>query len=439
MLNLKDKNTQMAKVVIFSGSGQGNMGDDAILTSNLNILKQGNDYELLTFSPRPENAAKIQGVEAYPDLGRIFNQGRRVCNRSWRINELNFIVFVAEMLFNAKRLRLKKRLVFLSENERGFLCKIAESDAFLLAGGGTLNDHFDFKALLAEILIAKALGIKCFLGAQTIGPLNKKISRRLLRWALEDTVLTLRDKNLSKNVLLNDIKLRNDSIYECVDDAFLLPAITEEKAKDIFRGEGIEIGVIREHHRIIGINPRGWWKEAGQKTGLRKALLELLRYCVEKKYYVIFVPTAEGGGETSKDRNTALELLQEACLINHPNVRALKEVYGASEIKGLLGLLDCAIGISYHFNLFALTQGIPTIGIYQDEYYRLKLSGLHAMYAEGKFAVNVGETPFKELAYLVEQALSFDKKALREKTRELSGSCCSAAKQLNQFIENKNR
>jgi hypothetical protein len=47
----------------------------------------------------------------------------------------------------------------------------------------------------------------------------------------------------------------------------------------------------------------------------------------------------------------------------------------ASEMKWVLGRANFGIGHSYHFNVFLLSQGIPSIGLYTNEYYKVKLQG----------------------------------------------------------------
>ncbi len=425
----------MSKVVVSSGSGQGNIGDDAILAANINFLKDNGVDKLLIFSPKFKEATRIHGNEKIgPNLRAVFKESCSP-NGNRRISKLKFRKFAAKMLFNAKRLNCGKRPILLSKREQEFLNNMKDSDAFLLVGGGTFNDHFKFRSLGYEILIAKALGKRCFLGAQTIGPINKRRSRYFLKRVLNDTVITVRDRDLSKNILEDKIKLKQGRILETVDDAFLLPGIKQDEAIKILSRENINIKRPTKNFKIIAINPRAWWKEDGQGSHLKNILTELLKYFAHKNYFILFVPMSNSNDKAFQDIHTSQELATDAGLDNYGNLGLIKGQYSASQLKGIIGLADLAIGISYHFNVFAISQGVPSIGLYQDDYYRLKLLGLYRTLDNEELAVDIRKTDFNKLIGLIEANLA-NREYSNKKDQELSGLCCLAAKELLNYIQN---
>jgi hypothetical protein len=52
----------------------------------------------------------------------------------------------------------------------------------------------------------------------------------------------------------------------------------------------------------------------------------------------------------------------------------------AAELKWLLGKARFGIGLSYHFHVFLLSQGRPSIGLYSNDYYKVKLNGAFRAY-----------------------------------------------------------
>jgi polysaccharide pyruvyl transferase WcaK-like protein len=60
--------------------------------------------------------------------------------------------------------------------------------------------------------------------------------------------------------------------------------------------------------------------------------------------------------------------------------RLVEENWDAEQTRHLIGKTDLALGISYHFLLFALSAGTPALGLSQNPYYRQKLSGLFRLY-----------------------------------------------------------
>jgi hypothetical protein len=50
------------------------------------------------------------------------------------------------------------------------------------------------------------------------------------------------------------------------------------------------------------------------------------------------------------------------------------------ELKWILGQARFGIGLSYHFHVFLLSQGRPSIGLYSNDYYKVKLNGAFRAY-----------------------------------------------------------
>ena len=60
-----------------------------------------------------------------------------------------------------------------------------------------------------------------------------------------------------------------------------------------------------------------------------------------------------------------------------------------SLIKGILGKAFGAVGTSYHFCAFALSQGAPAVSIYAGDYYSQKAQGLSAFWKDKRLALSL--------------------------------------------------
>ena len=59
-------------------------------------------------------------------------------------------------------------------------------------------------------------------------------------------------------------------------------------------------------------------------------------------------------------------------------------------IKAAIGASRFTLGLSYHVHVFGLSQGVPAIIVYSNDYYRYKSEGLVGFYAPPNAAVDVG-------------------------------------------------
>ena len=69
--------------------------------------------------------------------------------------------------------------------------------------------------------------------------------------------------------------------------------------------------------------------------------------------------------------------------------------------KGIIGRMDLALGVSYHFLIFAMSMGVPAIGLFLDEYYRIKTCGACEVFGCPEWAIPVRAR--EDIVRIVEQ------------------------------------
>lgn len=421
-------------IVLWGATGFCNMGDEAMLAGNLEVLKNllDDEYEFVVFSYHPETTSQLHRITAKPDLGRL------TTGKMLKIISMSLLFLKFE--WNIRRFRKGKSFKFINPLEEEFLLTLANCEALFLVGGGNLNDIWVWDGLVARSFtsfLAKRLGKPVFLGAQTVGPLNKRWTRCLARRFLESVNLITLREGFSKKVL-EEISVKGVPVKVVPDDAFNVNPIDEKEAFDLLLKEGINISEIKEHgKKIVALNTRAWWKMNDKNICLKEVLEEIIKFIAEKNgYYVIFVPTACGYGYD--DTNTARELLRET--VQTDNIKILQSSYNWNQIKGILGFMDAAIGISYHFNIFAMSMGVPALGLYADEYYRLKIGGLFELIGFEDLAVDVRNLNKEDLISILENFLEREdilKKGLIKKVDEIKNESCYGAKQLAKVLGEK--
>jgi len=66
--------------------------------------------------------------------------------------------------------------------------------------------------------------------------------------------------------------------------------------------------------------------------------------------------------------------------MRHPScLSIIHDMHSDRVLKGLIGQADLAIGVRYHFVVFAVTMGVPAVGLFYDTYYEYKQRGILEM------------------------------------------------------------
>ena len=305
----------MTKKIVISGYyGFDNLGDEAILYSIINLFqKKSNDIEIIVLSQSPAVTSQRYGVKA--------------------VQRINF----------------------------GKLIKILKnSDVFLSGGGSLLQDVSSFRSVfyyLALVLLADIMGNKTIFYAQGIGPLNKNISRKFLKFIGNRTdLITVRDHNSAQ--LLKEIGIKKDLIEETVDPVYgLNPPETynlnsDQKnnkiISDFLKKEGID-----RSKSIIGVSPRYW----GDNKYL-SSMAQGVDYLQEKTgAQIIILPM-----HLEKDLIVCQKLKEK---MEKPAVILKKQLEPGAMIS-FYQVFDFFLGVRLHSLIFAAVNEVPFVGISYD-------------------------------------------------------------------------
>lgn len=311
----------MTRVLISGWFGRDNLGDEAILESEIESIRSTiPGAEITVISQNPFRVREIHGVESI-----AFHHSPR--------RPLGYISKVKELL---------------------------SSDVFLLGGGGFLSDWQSPNVpeiWLRTPLQAKRLGSKTMAFGIGAGPISTSVGKKWTKKALDRfDAITVRDQT-SRQVLENAGVSK--SIEVTADPAVILPPPGRAVVSNILSKEGIPL---RED--IIGLAPapifqsETLWPGCREKYArYRKTLVNLIEY-VDRDIgmNVLLIPM---------DREVDLpflEGLRSEC--ESPDcVHLVKGTYRPREIRGLIGHLKLLIGGRFHSVLFGVMSKVPTIGI----------------------------------------------------------------------------
>ena len=391
-------NPKKRKIVIIGGFGWEDIGDEAMPQAVIyNLRRTISNLEIVMLSPQPAYTTKYHKERSIHDINAYLNR------QSWIISKLTsrrlgIVGKIVNRVYPRRLVYFSRWLYFLvvakchshkinlplNKMAKEILNELASADLLFNNGGGNINTLFygELYKQTLTILAASILKIPVILSGQTIGPLTKKLHAFIVKVALNkvDTI-TLRDRGISSQ-RLREIGVDKPVIKDTADDAIGLSFLQiSEVNKLILENDGTEWQNLPA--KIIAVmNMNGYLKAMGKDNidefDKEVELLSRMADRLVEKYgaKILFVPTDYG--KSSDDRpllnkiKTRMEFKDKALVIN-------KE-YDAVQYKSLIGLGDIAIGVRYHFAVFATSMGVPCIGLANGVYQKTKLKGVMELY-----------------------------------------------------------
>lgn len=296
----------MNKVVISGYYGFNNIGDESILTAIIsNIRDSIDDIDITVLSEDPELTKSKHNVSA--------------------INRKDIFKIMKE---------------------------IKNCDLLISGGGSLLQDVTSSRSILyylAIMFIGKFFRKKVMIYSQGIGPINKKINRRLTKYILNKVdVITLRDEKSQR--VLREININNENINVTADPVIGL------KRGDIELGVNIlkEAGLKDKSKPLIGFAIRGRDKNEDLVNTISNVADSIID---ELGVNVVFIPFHHGED---------IEIINDINKKMKNKTICLKGKYDINEMLSIVGNLDLLIGVRLHSLIFGAVMNIPMIAISYD-------------------------------------------------------------------------
>ncbi len=305
---------QKTNIVIDGYYGAGNMGDESILSSILQSIKETySSSTTIVFSKNPAETIYLHEVDS------IF----RSC-------------------FNKYFLGTKFLNIWKS---------IRNANLVLIGGGGLLQDvhnNLTIPCFLHTALLAKIMNKPLIFHSIGVGPLNKDISKYIVRSVCNiSDLITVRDQYSLK--LLESIGVENVPITVVCDPVFGLKPVNKEVSKKILLEEGVPF-----NKPLVGISLRhiNWFKIGDNE------ILQFLNYLIDiYNVNILFIPFGSEGSPT--DMEVSMRIANNM----KKNTFILTKKYTPSEMMGIIGHLDFLVGMRLHSLIMSSVMNVPALGI----------------------------------------------------------------------------
>lgn len=377
------------KIILAHNHGHKNIGDDAMAANVYRKLKVL-DSDIKTIStyspPREHNALK----DCW-SLSRIINNYDSVIVKSFIVACHRFRLkplYAAYVLIRCVHAywvaRLRKTAGVaptFSENLRKLVDSIACSDLYVRSGSGSLNDIWFWSSMvpqLTEAKIARIFGAKVAFTGQGVGPLKDGFRRMALKELLRCCdAFTFRDTKFSMDLCV-EVAPEVSHLRSVGDDALDFPLKQPDP----------EIrAIVESTDNLIVCQFRPTDYEKTYSDGDWESIAAYLSQVTNDHPEVYFCFVSFSDGKVN-DIVAAERIL---AYYPHDNAGILKFRLDSGTARWVLSKAVLAIGQSYHFGVFALGESVPFIGLYRNEYYKLKLEGLLDWYDSIDCAISIDQ------------------------------------------------
>ena len=234
----------------------------------------------------------------------------------------------------------------------------------VISGGGNLCATWPEHVLerVALIELAHRQGIPSIMTGQTLGPSLTPDQRQLLARALPKlTWLGVREQGSA--VLARSLGVAPETTHEQLDDAFCLEPLVpaEESTRCRFSGRERWIAVTLDASFAAPGRDRALQALAGQLDSLAESLAAS----------IVFVPHVRDGASSDALAGKALATLLGNRLLQ-------LDLMQPREVRWLMGQASLVVSTRYHPLVFAAAAGTPALGVWTDDYTRVKLRGAMA-------------------------------------------------------------
>jgi len=319
------------KIGIIGGYGYKNWGDDAQLMHSVIKLKEKGYNDIVVFS-RAKYIQKLVNVPICPSSHNLFKDCKTDDQLLQKYNRL---------INNTD----------LNSVEKQFIKNIKSLDVLFFSGSGTINTRHlrGLCIFLTPCMLAKIFNKKVILSGQGIGPLTKPQYYSFITNILNDVdKIYVRDFESG----INQLEALNVNAEIGVDDAFDYPITTDKY--DYLKDK-----------KVVGINISSFITEE-----LKEVLFNLAVEIEHLDYHAVFNYFQNEGELAEEITKGKFEITSFA---------------NPSEIAEFYSHCKCAVGMRYHSTIFSISQKVPHVNLYLNNYQKLKINAI-----EEETGLNIG-------------------------------------------------
>ena len=355
-----------------SGYPLGNLGDVSMLKTAVQRLEELYPHgEIQVFTSAPEKLAQFcpqalplslsgRTIWYLPIIGSFYKLLSQPQQQQWWLKEWQLRQKFPRLVASLLQLKLKFR-PRQTQDLQQFLDGIYNANLVIASGGGYINDSFPELAstVLGILAMAQQLGKPTVMLGHGVGPLKIPYLRSQAQQVLPHvSLITLREKRASLP-LLESLGVSSQRIVTTGDEAIELAYTARQEEL----GWGIGVNLRVAHYADVSKK---------MITQVRCAVQSVAK---EKRAKLIPVPISQYDGDS--------QTIKQLLMGYDDNSDGGSVWQTPEEIIAEVGKCRVVVTGSYHAGVFALSQGIPVIGLAKSPYYQDKFLGLADQFGVG--------------------------------------------------------
>jgi polysaccharide pyruvyl transferase CsaB len=372
------------KIALLGYYGHDNMGDEAILESIKQFLKNWNeDTDLVVISDRPDKVYSEHGIQAVKKLHQLSTGFK-------------------------SPLRFLKDLVKIAK-------EIRNSNALIIGGGGLFHDYFKAAPYaIGEILFARMSGKPVIILAVGVGPYKTKLARLMGKIILNQVeLITVRDE-VSRQWLIK-MGVKRPPVHLTYD-----PVISLEPQ---VKHSQIDLGEKKCPWFGMSIRPWPYDQEYVDK------MVQIADHVVSKyEAQVVFIPMHYGPDNTlSHDIKNKMKLKKSA--------KVLDDRFTIYELMDVMGKMDIVIGMRLHSLIIASKMNVPVVGLIYDP----KVESYLKIIGQECYACNINGLKVEDLKGQIERVYNNQeaiKDDLKKNIQRVKGEAIEQFSIITNYLEN---
>jgi colanic acid/amylovoran biosynthesis protein len=377
----------MGRILITNVYSTLNKGDAAIVMSQAALLRELlPGMEIVVQSWHPETDSARLGCRVVGPFFDLVSRQHPEWSRPRQVLHIGHTFF--RTLLAARWVGLTGRTppFRLRKNIREAFEAYRQADLVVSVGGNYLYSYrgrnsFSFLKHCHQIMLAQAMRKPVVLWAQSLGPVEIPLFRRLVRHLVNRTRRVLVREKLSVH-FLKELHARTDHLAVTPDTAFLLTPETPAQAERRLMDLDMPPGGPR-----IGLTVRDWdFPNEDDPGACAEAYREAVARTVDWMADVwgarmVFLPQCIT--PDTDDRFFTRCVCERVTRKEH--VVIAEDDLPPGALKAIAGRLDLFIGTRMHSNIFALAMGTPTLAIS----YQPKTDGIMRMLGMGRWVLPI--------------------------------------------------
>jgi len=393
----------MTKILIINVHSSCNAGDEALtLVSIKQLIENFPGAEISVAIDDPTNYAGLEKVlTSIYHWVRSTNTGKL---SGWNYSRLLWVIPACLIPLISNRW-LKKNIFFLTPSLLHPLIQaylsadlvVSKPGGFLYSSGHGINLLLALFSMSLAIIAGKPL----YIFPQSIGPLQFKWECVLLRSILKRArIVMVREKRATKQLENCDINLSNTQVLP--DTAFAFKGASPSEAKRWLNQQGVDFF---DDQPLLGITVLNWGAESqlfSQQAEYETAIEAVALYFREHYHGQVIFFTQVWGPSKSQDDRIPLRRIANRLASYKTSIQFIDEPLAPSLLWSLYGQMDAFIGTRMHSNIFALSQGVPAIGIA----YQPKTYGIFKMLNMEDWVIDIQNLTAQSIIKLLDQLMS---------------------------------